>query len=128
MIQQLLTFFRTGNHAQADISMRRVKTVEVSGHVMDRNGPVKEALVSLEQSHFGIGRQDTTDEKGSFRLEGVPPGSYVLVVYQRREREEVYEPGARQKVEVNGDNIDSLTISLGLGVDWRVLSATTMVL
>ena len=120
--QAQLISLKPGEEAQADISMRRVKTVEVSGHVMDRNGPAKEALVRLEEpqtNSFGIGRDDTTDEKGSFRLKGVPPGSYVLVVYQRRDREEVYEPGARLKVEVNGDNIDSLTISLGLGVAIR---------
>jgi hypothetical protein len=36
-----------------------------------------------------MSHQDSTDEKGSFRLKGVTPGSYSLVVYQRREHEEV---------------------------------------
>ena len=113
---------KPGEEAQADIPLRRVKTVEISGHVLGRNGPAKDAWVSLEQpeeAFVGMSHQDSTDEKGSFRLKGVTPGSYSLVVYQRREHEDVYESRARQKIEVNGENIDSLTILLGLGATVR---------
>ena len=113
---------KPGEEAQADIPLRRVKTVEISGHVLGRNGPAKDAWVSLEQPEEAIvvmSHQDSTDEKDSFRPKGVTPGSYSLVVYQRREHEDVYEPQARQKIEVNGENIDSLTILLGLGATVR---------
>ena len=113
---------KPGEEAQADIAMRRVRTVEVSGHVLGRNGPEKDAWVSLEQPEagsLGMSHQDSTDDKGSFRLKGVTAGSYSLVVYQRREHEEAWEPRARQKIEVNGENIESLTISVGLGATLR---------
>ena len=62
-------------------------------------------------------RQDTTDGKGSFRLRNVPDGSYYVIVYQRVEGSGgVYESSARQKIEVAGGNIDSLTITLGTRV------------
>lgn len=120
--QAQLVTLKPGEEAQADVAMHRIKTAEVAGHVIGPNGPARDALVILQQPHtdsVGMDRQDNTDEKGSFRLKGIPPGSYVLVVYQRREHEDIYEPQARQKIELNGDNIDSLTISLGAGVTFR---------
>jgi hypothetical protein len=67
----------------------------------------------------GIDRQDTTDEKGTFSLKGVPPGSYVIAAYQRDEGSDVYEPRGQQKIEVSGENIGSLTISLGGGTSFQ---------
>jgi hypothetical protein len=37
----------------------------------------------------GVDRQDTTNEKGTFRIKGVPPGSYIIAAYQRDEGQEV---------------------------------------
>jgi Carboxypeptidase regulatory-like domain len=113
---------RPGEEVQADFSMQRIKTVEVAGHIMGREGPAKSALVSLEPSEgyeFGFGHQDTTDEKGNFRLKGVPPGSYVIIAYQQTEGEGIYEAQARQKIEINGENIESLTIVLGGGAKFE---------
>jgi hypothetical protein len=110
---------RAGGEVQADVSMQRIKTVEVAGHVIGANGPAKNAWVHLEQAGAeDLERQATTDEKGNFKLKGVPPGSYVIVVYQRGEGE-VYETTARQKIEVGNENIDSLTVSLSGGASFE---------
>jgi hypothetical protein len=115
---------RAGEEVQADVSMQRVKTVEVAGHVIGRDGPARNTWVQLEQSgldEYGMDRQATTDEKGNFRLKGVPPGSYVIAAYQQNEGEGVYETRGRQKIEVGGENIDSLTIFLGgISIQGRV--------
>jgi hypothetical protein len=112
---------RPGDEVQADVSMPRVKTVDVAGQVIGPGGPAKNTWVRLGEpggDNSGVERQDTPDEKGKFRLRGVPPGSYVIVVYQRSENN-VYESGARQKVEVGREGIESLTISLGGGASFR---------
>jgi hypothetical protein len=67
----------------------------------------------------GIDRQDTTDEQGTFRLKGVPPGSYVIAAYTRDDGEGVYEPRGQQKIEVSRENIDSLSIYLGGGTSFQ---------
>jgi hypothetical protein len=117
---------RAGEEVQADVSMQRIKTVQVAGHVIGRDGPAKNTWMQLEQSgvdDYGTDRQATTDEKGNFRLKGVPPGSYVIAAYQQNEGE-VYEARGRQKIEVGSENIDSLTISLGgISIQGRVTVA-----
>lgn len=117
--QAVVLLVRPGDEVRADVSMRRIKTVEVDGKVMGLNGPAKSAYVTLEpaeQDNFRSSYQETTDDNGAFKLKGIPPGSYVLVVYQRSEGTEVYEQSTRQKLEVAGDNNQSLTISLTGGV------------
>lgn len=79
---------KAGEEARADVVMHRVKTVEITGHVIGENGPSTHAFVSLtpiEGSDVDFDRQDTTDDKGSFRLRNIPEGSYYVVVYQRVE-------------------------------------------
>jgi protocatechuate 3,4-dioxygenase beta subunit len=75
---------KAGDEVQADIFMQRAKTVEIAGHVIGRDGPAKNTWVNLKLAadDFGIDRQTTTDEKGSFELKGVPPGSYVIFAYR----------------------------------------------
>jgi protocatechuate 3,4-dioxygenase beta subunit len=106
-----------GDEVQADILMQRAKTVEIAGHVIGRDGPAKNTWVNLKLAadDYGIDRQTTTDETGSFELKGIPPGSYVISVYQRDEGNSVYEPRGQQRVEVSGENIDSVTILVGGG-------------
>ncbi|MFI5069820.1 MAG: collagen binding domain-containing protein, partial [Terriglobales bacterium] len=109
---------KAGEEVQADVPMHRVKTVDVSGHVIGANGPAADAFVRIEPvegNDSGFDRQDTTDEKGSFRLRKIPEGSYALTVYKRGDGSRDYESRARQKIEVGGENINSLTVSLGGG-------------
>jgi hypothetical protein len=109
---------KAGEEALADIVMRRVNTVEVAGRVLGRGGPAKQAMVSLEsrgEDSFGMNHEDSTDDKGAFRIKGIPPGSYVLIVYQSGEDSQVYEQTARRKIEVGGENIEALIVSLGGG-------------
>ena len=120
MSQAQTIWVKPGAEAQADVAMRRVRTAEVAGHVvgLSSRDAFRDAFVELQPqgADYGVRLNDTTDEKGNFRLKGVPPGSYVITVYQQVEGiGGYYEPRARQKVEVAGDNIESLTISLGLG-------------
>src|SRR5436309_2363504 len=92
----------------------------IRGQVIGPGGPAKNALVILEQpgvDDFGSSRQSRTDEKGIFKLKGIPPGSYVIVAYE--EREGVMTGKARQKVEIGGESIESLTISLGSGATFQ---------
>ena len=120
--EAVLLKVKPGDDVQADFSMQRVRTVEVSGRVIGLHGPAKRAWVSLEPSEgseFGFSHQDTTDEKGTFRLKGIPPGSYVIMVYQQSEGEDVYEANGRQKVEVGAENIESLTILVGVGTTFQ---------
>ncbi len=111
---------KAGEEAQVDVVMHRVKTVEIAGHVIGANGPSTHAFVSLtpiEGGDLEFDRQDTTDDKGNFRLRNIPEGSYYVIVYQQAEGSGgIYESRARQKIEVAGDNIDSLTITLETGV------------
>jgi hypothetical protein len=106
---------KAGEEAQADITMRRVKTLEISGRVVGAKGPAARTMVRLEPADFGqsdFGRDDTTDDKGNFRFRNVPEGTYYILAYQRDPGSRVYESRVRQKVEVGEDNIEALTVSL----------------
>jgi Carboxypeptidase regulatory-like domain len=116
--QAQLVAVKPGDEAQADIMIRRVKTVEVAGHVIGPNGPAADAMVHLRSPDLdgnSVDRNDTTDEKGAFRLKNVPEGTYSVVVLKQA-NDHVYQPAARQKIEVGGENIDSLIISLAGGI------------
>jgi Carboxypeptidase regulatory-like domain len=109
---------KAGDEIEADVLMRRVKTVEITGRVVDPNGPSGHAFVQLEPvdgDGADFDRQDTTDENGNFRLRNIPEGSYFISVFKRGEQDGIYESRARQKVEVGGENIESLTITVGIG-------------
>jgi protocatechuate 3,4-dioxygenase beta subunit len=112
---------RAGDEVQADVLMQRTKTADIAGHVIGKDGPASGAWVSLKLAgdDYGQDRQTSSDEKGRFELKGIPPGSYVIFVYQREEGENAYGPRGQQKVEVNGENIDSIVISLGGGTSFQ---------
>lgn len=108
---------KAGEEVQADVVLRRVKTVAIAGRVVGPSGPVAGTLVRLEpadRSDSDLDRSDNTDEKGNFHIRGVPEGTYYIVAYQKQENS-VFESRVRQKVEVMGENIDSLTVSLNAG-------------
>jgi len=99
--------------------MHRVKTVEIAGRVIGAAGPAARTMVRLEPAdpgQFDLYRDDTTDEKGNFRLRNVPEGTYYILAFQRDPGTRVYESRGRQKVEVGQDNIDALMVSLNPGV------------
>jgi hypothetical protein len=126
--QAQVILVKPGDEVQADFSMQRTKTAEIAGHVIGLDGPAKKAWVILTPTgvdESGIDRQDTTDEKGAFRIRGVPPGSYVIAVLEKDEVGSVYAPRGQQKIEVSGENIESITIALssGLSLQGRVTVA-----
>ena len=83
--QAQMVSVKAGDEVQADILMQRTKTVDIAGHVIGRDGPASGAWVSLKLAgdDYGLDRQTTSDEKGRFELKGIPPGSYVIFVYQK---------------------------------------------
>jgi Carboxypeptidase regulatory-like domain len=109
---------KAGEEVQADVVMHRAKTVNVAGRVVGTSGPVANTMVHLESADLSdsdLNRGDTTDEKGNFLIRNVPEGTYYVVAFQRQENAPIFEARARQKIEVMGENIESLTISLGGG-------------
>jgi hypothetical protein len=109
----------SGQEAQADFAMRRIRSVDISGRVIGVDGKPADAFVSLEElgtEDFGEDHSSTTDAKGEFKMKGVAPGSYVLHAEQHSVGETRYH--ASQKIEVGGDNIDSITLALGRGVNF----------
>lgn len=113
---------KAGDEVQANVLMQRMRTVEVAGRVMGPNGPAKDTYLRLDPpgaDNYGADRETSTDEKGNFRLKGIAPGPYVVTAYQRAGGSGDYEQRGRQKIEVAGENIDSLTISLGGGVSFQ---------
>ena len=105
---------KAGSEVEADFLMQRLKTVEVAGRVVGPGGPVK-ADVQLVQSGPSYNEGDrgvNSDEKGNFRFEGVPPGSYTVSAYLRADNR-VWEERGRQKIEVGSDNVESIIITLG---------------
>ena len=109
-----------GAEVQVDLAMRQVKTVEISGHVIGPLGtPATDVSINLEEAQgedYSSDRYTSTDTRGNFSLKGIPPGSYVLVAHQRVQGERPYS--ARQKLEVGNDNIDSVTLVLGGGMNF----------
>lgn len=108
---------KAGEEAQADIPLRVVKTVEVAGRVIGPNGPAKDAWLQMQTpgEDVGVELHGSCDDKGNFRMKGVPPGSYVILAFQLNDKAGYFEVGGRQKVEVAGEDIDSLTIVVGAG-------------
>lgn len=109
---------KAGEEAQSDVVMRHVKTVQIAGRVIGNKGLAANAIVHLEPADASdsmLARGDQTDDKGEFRVRNVAEGSYFIDVYVKDDAAPMYQSRARQKVEVSGDNIDGLTISLGNG-------------
>ena len=107
---------QAGEEASAEITMRRIKTVEVSGHVIDADGkPATHAFVNVytPDTNFDFDLNGSTDSKGEFVVKGVPPGSYIISAQQHAEGRMAR---ARQKLEVGESNIDSVMLSFGTGI------------
>jgi protocatechuate 3,4-dioxygenase beta subunit len=126
LAQAQTVLLRAGDDMQADFSMRRIKTVEVTGRVIGVDGsPANRAYVNLmpdDASDYGGQMYKNTDDKGEFSFKGVSPGSYVLEV-QQHDQDLHYR--LRRKVEVGEDKVDSIVIALGRGatIHGRVLAS-----
>jgi hypothetical protein len=108
-----------GEEALADFVLRRIKTVDISGRVIGADGKPADAFLYLEElpaADYGVFHGVETDAKGAFKVKGVAPGSYVLHAQQRSSEEATYH--ASQKIEVGSDNMDSITLALGRGVNF----------
>lgn len=120
LAQAQTVLLRAGDELQADFSMRRIKTVEVTGRVIGVDGsPTNRAFVNLmaaDESDSGGQMFKNTDDKGEFTFKGVSPGSYVLEV---QEHDPDVRYSARRKVEVGEEKVDSIVIALGRGATIR---------
>lgn len=108
-----------GEESQADFIMRRIKTVDISGRVIGADGKPADAFLYLEDlpaGEFGALHIIDTDSKGEFKMKGVAPGSYMLHAQQHSSEDAIYH--ATQKIEVGSDNIDSITLAMGRGVNF----------
>jgi 5-hydroxyisourate hydrolase-like protein (transthyretin family) len=109
-----------GEEVHVDLVLRRIKTIQISGHIIGADGkPATDAYVYLEElsaAEFGVFQGIEADAKGEFKVKGVAPGSYVLHAQQHSSEEANYH--ASQKIEVGNDNIDSITLALGRGVNF----------
>jgi len=108
-----------GEEGHMDFVMRRIKTVEISGRVIGADGkPATDVYLYLEElpaADYGVFHGSEIDAKGEFKVKGVAPGSYMLHAQQHSSEEANYH--ATQKIEVGSDNIDSITLALGRGVN-----------
>jgi protocatechuate 3,4-dioxygenase beta subunit len=108
---------RPGEESQADFSVRHIKVVEVAGRVITPDGPARNAevvLIPFGEDESSSSRYDQPDEKGAFALKGVTPGTYTLRAFGRGDGDKVYV--TNQKIEVGNDSLNSLIITLGIGV------------
>jgi protocatechuate 3,4-dioxygenase beta subunit len=118
--QAKLLIISPGEEAQVDLVLRRIKTVQISGRVIGADGkPATDVDLYLEElptGDYGGIQGIETDSKGEFKVKGVAPGSYVLHAQQHSSEEANHH--ASQKIEVGGDNIDSIMLALGRGVNF----------
>jgi protocatechuate 3,4-dioxygenase beta subunit len=107
---------RAGEEMQADFAMRRIKTVQISGHVIASDGkPASHAWVNLslpEVDSFTMDLGANTESTGEFVIKGVPPGSYILSASQQVENRRF---STRQKIDVGESNLDSVVLAFGHG-------------
>src|SRR5581483_8123783 len=118
--QAQLVSLHAGQEAQADFSMRRVRTVTVSGRVVGPSKSAAHVSVELEEEDgegYAPDHESSADEHGNFRISAVPAGTYVLHAYATVDRNTEYS--FRQKFEVGNEDIDGVTITLGGGVPIR---------
>jgi hypothetical protein len=118
--QAKLLVISPGEEAQVDLVLRRIRTVKISGRVIGADGkPATDVYLYLEElpaGDYGVFQGIETDSKGEFKVKGVAPGSYVLHAQQHSSEEANYH--ASQKIEVGSDNIDSIMLALGRGVNF----------
>jgi protocatechuate 3,4-dioxygenase beta subunit len=118
--QAKLLVISPGEEAQVDLVLRRIRTVQISGRVIGADGkPATDVYLYLEElpaGDYGVFQGIETDSKGEFKVKGVAPGSYVLHAQQHSYEEAKYH--ASQKIEVGSDNIDSIVLALGRGVNF----------
>jgi protocatechuate 3,4-dioxygenase beta subunit len=108
---------RPGEEGEADFILRRVKTVEVLGKVIGVDGkPATDCFVWLIETpatESSLNHDASPDKKGEFKIEGVPPGSYLLMAEQNSSDERRYH--AQAKIELGDENLESVTLFLGRG-------------
>jgi|SRR5215469_614305 len=114
--QAELVVVRAGDEVQADLTLRKIKTVTISGKVIGSDA-LRHVMVSLTVPETGNEELTAQAERdGSFRITNVPAGTYILGArnWDRDKSEQV-----RQKLEVGDQNIDSLVLAFGRGVTDR---------
>ena len=119
--QAKLLVISPGEEAQVDLVLRRINTVQISGRVIGADGkPATDVYLYFEElpagDYSGVVQGSRTDSKGEFKVKGVAPGSYLLHAQQHSSEGADYH--ASQKIEVGNDNIDSVMLALGTGVNF----------
>jgi hypothetical protein len=109
--------------AGIDMNLAPVHTVHIQGRVINARTsvPSKEAEVTLlsdqGETIFSPGENFSAGGQATFKFQGVPPGSYVLVAQQPSNPQEPKTMWGRTSVEVKDTNLDHVEILVGPGVD-----------
>jgi hypothetical protein len=95
-----------------NITLERTRSVRVKGHVTG-GGRSQRADVMLtthgDASYGNLSREAPADSKGAFQLDGVVPGSYILLADEMVEGKRY---SARTPLEVRDANIDGIELAL----------------
>jgi len=120
MDQAQAVVLSAGEEARADIAMRHMKLVEVSGRILGPDGgAAMQSYVSLSQvgvDDWGGELSSGTDGSGEFSIKGVPPGSYFIRAGMQ-DKGKFYN--TRQKIEVGEAKVEGVLLSLGSGATIR---------
>ena len=102
-----------------DVKLTLTPTGGISGRVLNaEGGEVQGAIVSLDGAAFGI-NPTTSDEKGQFRISGVPPGRYRVLANPAVMPfpPEIRSDGTRETHDARTYYPDALTVKAGLRVE-----------
>ncbi len=103
-----------------DIRLLKTRTMRIRGRVLNTitNRPARQTSVMLvprESSYLGIDRNAAgVQPDGRFELRGIAAGSYILMANYWEDGRTYF---ARQPIEVTTSNVDSVTLSIGPGID-----------
>jgi hypothetical protein len=94
------------------ITMMRTRSLRVKGHVTGGRLSQRAGIMLAsrgEASHGDISREAEADSKGAFQLDGVLPGSYILVADEMVDGKRY---SARMPLEVRDASIDGIELAL----------------
>ncbi|MGI8741725.1 MAG: carboxypeptidase regulatory-like domain-containing protein [Bryobacteraceae bacterium] len=98
-----------------DVALAKTRAVRVRGQLINPSGNKRQAMISLMPRNSGfmgmMGRNNArvTDDKGSFELHNVVPGSYVLVAQMFNSDKPSM---AKLPIEVGTSNIDGIQLTI----------------
>ena len=114
----------SGQCAQSSADFELSRDAVITGVILDRLGePIMRARVSVRRTETSSGSegisQDTSDDRGRFRIAGLRPGTYTLIAQGRLPGGQP-ETVTRTVTIAEGEQLDGLSITLGGGGVFRL--------